>query len=176
MLEAARWAPSSSNEQPWAYLIATRDQTEEFQRMVSCLLEGNVVWAQHAAVLMLAVASLSFARNSKPNRHAFHDVGLASENLVLQATALGVVVHQMAGFLPEKAREVFEIPEGNEPLTMIAAGYPGRTDDLPETLRSRETAPRSRKTLSSMVFTGKWGNVATAITEATFKPANPSPG
>ena len=131
LLEAARWAPSSSNGQPWTYLLATREETQEFDRLASCLVDGNS-WAKRAPLLLLAVAATHFANNGKVNRHAFHDLGLANGNLVLQAGAMGLVVHQMAGFLPDRARELFEIPEGQEPLTMLAVGYPGDVNDLPE--------------------------------------------
>ena len=106
---------------------------------------------------MLTVASLKFARNQKPNRHAFHDVGLAAANLVVQATSLGLVVHQMAGILPDKAREVYGIPEDYEVVAGIALGYPGDAAKLDEKLRRREQAPRSRKPLADFVFTGRWG-------------------
>lgn len=157
LLEAARWAPSCYNEQPWSFFVATRDEPEEFERLKSCLVEGNAAWAQHAPVLMLSVARLAFARNDKPNRHALHDVGLAAENLVLQATDMGLAVHQMAGFHGDRAREVFAIPDGYEPVAMMAAGYPGEPDQLPDALRHRELSPRSRKPLGEFVFTGKWG-------------------
>ncbi len=157
MLEAARWAPSSFNEQPWSFIIATKDDPTEYERLLSCLIEFNQQWARKAPVLMLTVASLKFARNQKDNRHAFHDVGLAAANLVVQATSLGLVVHQMAGILPDKAREVFGIPEGHEAVTGIALGYPGDAAKLDEKLRQREQAPRSRKPLAEFVFTGRWG-------------------
>lgn len=157
LLEAARWAPSSFNEQPWSYLLATREDPGEFDRMLGCLVEGNQAWAKEAPVLMLSVASLRFARNGKENRHAFHDVGLASENLVIQATAMGLFVHQMAGILAEKARGTFGIPEGYEAVAGIALGYPGDPLGLPERLRAAETAPRNRKPLEQFVFSGRWG-------------------
>jgi nitroreductase len=97
LFEAARWAASSFNEQPWSYIVALREQEEEFARMLSCLTEKNQEWARHAPVLGLSVASLKFARNGNPNRHAFHDVGAATAHLVLEATARDLVVHQMAG-------------------------------------------------------------------------------
>ena len=159
LLEAARWAPSSSNGQPWSYLVATKDESEEFARLGSCLVDGNA-WAKKAPLLLLAVAQMNFAHNGKPNGHAFHDVGLASENLVLQAAAMGLVAHQMAGFVVDRARELFQIPEGYEPVTIVAVGYPGEVNDLTEPLRVRETSPRSRKPLTEMVFAGKWGNVS----------------
>ncbi len=157
LLEAARWAPSSFNEQPWSFIVATKQHPGEYERLLSCLVEGNVRWAQHAPVLMLSVAKLAFERNQKPNRHAFHDVGLAVENLVIQGMALGLFVHQMAGFHADRAREVYGIPEGYDPVAAMAIGYlddPGR---LPDDLREREVAPRIRKPLESFVFSGQWG-------------------
>jgi nitroreductase len=170
LLEAARWAPSSFNGQPWTYILAKKDQPEEFARLASCLVDGNA-WAKRAPLLLLAVAKTHFAHNGQPNRHAFHDVGLANGNLVLQAGAMGLVVHQMAGFLPDRARELFGIPEGYEPATMVAVGYPGEVNDLPEPLRARETSPRARKPLAEMAFTGKWGTVSPLLGEGS-KPTN----
>ena len=164
LLEAARWAPSSSNEQPWAYLVATRENPEEFSRLLSVLVEGNRGWAQKAPVLMLSVAKLTFDRNGNPNRHAFHDVGLATANLVTQATAMGLAAHQMAGFDAEKAHEVFAIPEGWEPVTAIALGCPGDASALPGRLRDLELAPRTRKPLEEFVFTGRWGQTSPLVT------------
>ena len=157
LLEAARWAPSSFNEQPWSFIVATKEHPGDYERLLSCLVEGNVRWAQHAPVLMLSVAKLAFERNGKPNRHAFHDVGLAVENMVIQATALGLAVHQMAGFHVDKARELFSIPDGHEPVAALVLGFPGDPAGLPEDLRERERAPRTRKPLESFVFSGQWG-------------------
>jgi nitroreductase len=153
LLEAARWAPSSFNEQPWRFLVARRGDSEAFARLADCLVSGNA-WAREAAVLMLSVASTSFARNGKPNRHALHDVGLATQNLVLQAHALGLSTHQMAGFDVERARTTLGIPEGHEPVTMIAVGHPARPDDAG--LRQREEAPRQRRDLAEIVFGAGW--------------------
>ena len=157
LLEAASWAPSSFNGQPWSYLVAQREDSAEFEKLLRCLVEGNVPWAQNASALLLAVASLKFSHNGKPNRHAQHDVGLANENLVLQAQALGLAAHQMAGFDPEKARQLYEIPPDHEPLTMIAVGHQADPSRLSAPLRTREDSPRSRKLLSGMVYTGRWG-------------------
>jgi len=160
VLEAARWAASSFNEQPWAFLVATKDKPEDFQKVVDCLVEANQAWAKDAPVLMLSVAKLTFDRNGKDNRHAFHDVGLAVGNLLVQATALGLLVHQMAGFYPDKAREAFGIPEGWDPVAMMALGYYGSIEQLPDNLRQREESPRNRKDLEQFVFSGQWGQTA----------------
>jgi nitroreductase len=156
LLEAARWAPSSYNEQPWAFILATHEQPAEYARVLSCLIEFNQGWAKAAPVLMLGVAHLTFDRNQQPNRHATHDLGAAAANFTTQATAEGLFVHQMAGIVPDKARAEFHIPEGWEAMTAIAVGYPGDTNSLPDELRKRETGPRSRKALASFVFTGNW--------------------
>lgn len=163
LLEAARWAPSSFNEQPWSFIVATKDDRATFERLLGCLVEGNARWASHAPVLMLSVAKLDFSRSGKPNRHAFHDVGLAVENLIIQATAMGLFAHQMAGFDVAKAREQFSIPQGYEPCAAIALGHLGAAQSLPEPLRASETAPRSRKRLSQFVFTGRWGEPSAVI-------------
>ncbi len=161
LFEAARWAPSSYNEQPWVFLVATQDQPDEFQRMASCLVEANRVWAQRAYCLAISCARLEFARNSKPNRHAYHDVGLATQNLILQAQSQGLACHPMAGFDPLAARELFQIPATCDPVAAIAIGY--QAEDLAaldDGLRQRELSPRGRKSLTEMVFTSTWGRFA----------------
>ena len=163
LLEAARWAPSSNNAQPWSFLVATKEDQAAHGRLVSCLMEGNVPWAQRAPVLMVSVARLSFEDDGKPNRHAFHDVGQAVANLTLQATALGLFVHQMAGFYPDKVRELYGIPKEFEPVAAIALGYPGDPESLPEKFRSRELAPRTRKPLSEFVFAERWGQTSSVF-------------
>lgn len=161
LFEAARWAPSSYNEQPWVFLIATQDQPDEFQRMASCLVEANRVWAQRAYCLAISCAKLDFARNGKPNRHAYHDVGLATQNLFIQAQSLGIACHPMAGFDPLAARELFQIPANVDPVAAMAIGY--QADDLSgldDGLKQRELAPRIRKPLTDVVYTGTWGRFA----------------
>ncbi len=158
LFEAARWAASSYNEQPWRYIVATREDPEEFQRLLGCLVEGNQKWAKFVPVLALGVVNLKFARNGEDNRAAVHDLGLASGNLLVEATARGLVVHQMIGILPDKARETYGIPEGCEAWTALAIGYQGDPASLPERLRNRDLAPRTRKPLREIVFSGKWGN------------------
>jgi nitroreductase len=156
ILEAARWAPSSNNEQPWRYLVFDGRDPAALEAARSCLVEGNA-WAGKAPVLLLSVAKETFTHKEKPTRHGQHDTGLASENLVLQATDLGLVTHQMAGFDAQKARQLFQIPEGFTPMAMIALGYPGKIEDLPDELRKREMAPRTRKPIEEWAFAGKWG-------------------
>ena len=163
VLEAARWAPSSSNEQPWSFLVATKAYPEDYQRLFSCLVPGNQLWVGQAPVLMLSVANLVFEEDGSPNRHAMHDVGLAVENLVVQATALELFVHQMAGFDVDRARMLFQIPPQHEPAAMIALGYLGDPETLPEHLRVRELAPRTRKPLTEFVFTGLWGGPSPVV-------------
>jgi nitroreductase len=156
LLEAARWAPSSFNEQPWSFIIATKGNPKEYERLLNCLMEGNIRWAKYAPLLMVSAARLYFERNGKPNRHAFHDVGLAVSNLVIQASHLGLHVHQMAGILVDKIRETYKIPETHEPVAGIAIGYYGDIDQLPQDLREREFAERTRKPLEQFVFSGSW--------------------
>ncbi len=164
LLEAARWAASSYNEQPWAFVVATKEDTDAFQALFNCLAEGNQPWTQDAPVLLLSVAKEQFSRNGKPNRHAAHDVGMANANLVLQAMSMGLYCHMMAGFEPQKARHTLGIPEGWDPLTMMAVGYLGDAKTLSEDLQKREGAPRSRKPLDEFIFTGKWGEAASFAT------------
>lgn len=164
IFEAARWAASSYNEQPWSYIIATSDEPEEHARLVTCLVEGNQTWAKAAPVLALGIVSLKFSRNGKPNAAAHHDLGLAAGNICLEATARGLVVHQMTGILPDKARAVYGIPEGWQALTGLAIGYAGSPDALPDALKQRDLTPRDRKPLREFVFTGKWGTTSPLVT------------
>ena len=157
LFEAARWAPSSGNGQPWSYLVATKDDHPEHERLASVLTPGNV-WAHKAPVLALSVATLH--RADKPNRTALHDLGLANENLVIQAVSMGLAVHMMAGFHVDKARELFEIPVNHDPHAMMAIGYPGDPRSLPEDLRVKDVAPRQRKPIREFVFSGKFGELA----------------
>jgi len=165
LFEAARWAPSSNNEQPWAFLVATRDDPQSHARMLSTLVEFNQAWAQHAPVLAIAVSEMAFERTGKTNRNAFYDTGAAVANLSFEATSRGLFVHQMAGFDPHKAIELFEIPDGWEPIAAFVIGYPGEPDSLPEKLRERETASRERKPLASFVMGGSWGQTAAFVRE-----------
>jgi nitroreductase len=165
LFEAARWAPSSSNVQPWAYIVGTKDEKENFEKVLSTLVEFNQGWAKNAPVLAVSVAQVKNAKDGAPNRWAFHDVGSASAQLTTEASTRGLYVHQMAGLDPEKARRVFQIPEGWEAVAAMAIGYPGDPATLPEKLRERELAPRTRKPLSEFVMTGGWGHTASFVSK-----------
>ena len=156
ILEAARWAPSSYNEQPWRYILARRSHPEAFAKLLSCLVEANQVWARHAPVLLIGVTMLTFARNGKPNKAAAHDLGLAAGNMSVEATARGLSVHQMIGIVPERVRELYGVPEEAEPLTALAIGYRGDGSNLPAALQERDRTPRSRLPLSAFVFENVW--------------------
>jgi nitroreductase len=157
LFEAARWSPSSANEQPWRFIIASKDDAREFSALAESLMEGNRRWALRAPVLILAVAQTAYTRTGRPNSHAWYDVGQSVALLSMQATALGLAVHQMGGFDSDKVRQLLSIPEGFEPVVIVAVGYPGQAVDLPEDLRERELATRSRKQLQTFVYTGEWG-------------------
>ena len=165
IFEAARWAPSSYNEQPWAYLVATKGDKDSFAKVLSVLVEFNANWAKGAPVLAIAVAELAFANNNSLNRNAHYDTGAATALLSVEATARGLAVHQMAGFDPEKARQVFGIPPGWEAIAAIAIGYPGDPASLPQPLKDRELAPRTRKPISEFVMAGHWGHTASFATK-----------
>ena len=158
LFEAARWAPSGGNGQPWHFIVG-RKGTPTHDKLVSVIKEGNLPWAAQAPVLMLTVAKMTTS-SGRPHRHAFHDVGLAVANLTLQATAHDLYVHQMGGFEPEKARDGFAIPEGFEAVTAIALGYLGEPELLDEKNRERETSPRTRRPLAEFVFEEMWGQAA----------------
>lgn len=156
LFEAARWAPSAYNEQPWRYIVARRADSGLFEKVLSCLVEGNRAWAAFAPVLALGVASRRFSRNGRENRTSLHDLGLASANLLAEATARGLFVHQMSGILPDRARELFGIPGGFDAVTGIAAGYLGAPAGLPADLAARDLEPRTRNPLERFVFGVRW--------------------
>ncbi|RMG67416.1 MAG: nitroreductase [Calditrichaeota bacterium] len=159
LFEAARWAPSSYNEQPWRFLFARRGEAA-FEALAQCLLPSNRQWASRAAVLVLTAVDSRLAAKGQPNRYAWHDAGMALQNLLLQATNLGLLGHPMAGFDAAQVRQVFHLPETWQPVTITALGYPGDPSSLPPELRSRETAPRQRKALSELVFHGSFDRPA----------------
>jgi nitroreductase len=163
LFEAARWAASSYNAQPWYFIVATKDEPENYKKILDCFIEFNQSWAKSAPVLAISVASMKFAHNGETNSHSFHDVGQAAASLSLQATHVGLQVHQMAGIFPQKAKEIFHIPDGFEAVAGMAIGYPGDSSALPDKLREQEHAARQRKPLASFVFTGDWGKPSPSV-------------
>ena len=159
VFEAAHWAPSSFNEQPWRFLVAKRG-SESFDKIVATLTTGNQAWAPKAPVLILSAAKRDFTSSGAPNRFALHDLGAAAVLITLQATALGLATHQMAGFDENAMRQAFGIPEEFLIGSVMALGYQGEPSALPtEKLIAAEIAPRSRKALSEFVFSA-WGEPA----------------
>lgn len=144
LFEATRWAPSSTNEQPWVYIYATREQEELWSKLFSCLTEGNRIWAKDAPLLILSLARKNFTKYSGPNAYAMYDLGGANSFLSLQAVELGLQVRQMAGFYLEKTVDELNIPDTFSIGVFIAVGYPGDPQTLPENLKLRELAPRER--------------------------------
>ncbi len=155
LLEAARSAPSSSNRQPWVYLVFEPTNPEQLEKARSCLNAGNQIWANRAPLLLLAITQ-DIRPDGLENTKALHDLGMANQNLLLQATAMGLNSRPMAGFDAEKARRLFNIPAGYTPRLMIAVGYPGNIEDLPDEIIEKENQPRNRKTIDQFAFRGGW--------------------
>jgi len=156
LFEAARWAPSSFNEQPWRFVVVT--DPKRLDEVAEALTEGNQ-WARSAPVLVVVAVARKFARNKRVNKQAPYDTGGAVSQLVIQATALGLVAHQMAGFDPAVTREKVHIPDGFEPMALMALGYWGEGVGLTPELLAREEAERKRKPLSEVLFWQDWGVV-----------------
>jgi len=158
LLEAARWAPSCFNDQPWRFVVCDKATDETgWQHAFSILAEKNRRWAKNAPVLMLAVAMENFNHNGQANRWAMYDTGAASVSMCLQATALGMCVHQMGGFDAEKAREVFNLPGDCKPMAMMAVGYQAEVNMLDDDFKEAELAARSRAALKEQFYAGQWG-------------------
>ncbi len=158
LVEAGRWAPSCFGDQPWRFLICSKsDNRAAWDKAFACLGEGNQPWCQHAPVLIISCCDTQFVHNDKPNAYGPYDTGAAALSICLQAGALGLMTHQMAGFSADKARELFAIPERYKPLAMMTVGYQLDEDKLPEAFKARELKPRARSPLESRFFGGEWG-------------------
>jgi nitroreductase len=157
IFEAARWAPSSRNEQPWRYIVFTSDNPEMLKKAQSVLKEIND-YARRAPILICAITKKTYSENGNPNRLHFHDLGAANENMFLEAFNQGLIMHEMGGFDVQKAREIFNVPEDYEIGIMIAIGYQDTYHVLPERLRHKAFTPRARKPLSEIVFLEEIGN------------------
>lgn len=157
LLEAARWAPSCFGDQPWRFVVCNKtNNLQAWQAAFDSLVPGNQGWAVNAPVLLLICADTLFGHNDKPNKWAAYDTGAATENLCLQATADGLMAHQMGGFDAEKARAAFNVPARYQILAMVSIGYPAAIESLSGEAKERELAPRSRKPLGELFFNGQW--------------------
>jgi nitroreductase len=156
VLEAARWAASSFNEQPWRFFVARKSDVAAHARFVDLLVPGNRAWASSAPVLIIMAAKRTFSHDASPNYYALHDAGQALAHLMLQATALGLHAHAMAGFDRDRAREELGIPDDYEMGAAVALGYSGDPDQLPEAARKAELAKRQRKPLAEIAFGSRW--------------------
>lgn len=155
LFEAARWAMSSYNAQPWRYIIGIRGRGQQtWDRVFETLVESNQKWAANVPVLALGLVETRFEHNGKPNHHAAHDLGAASASLAYEAAARGLAVHQMGGFSADRARALFDLPDSIEPRTAIAIGYPAEPGAAAEALEERDNQPRKRKPLDEIVIRG----------------------
>lgn len=152
MFEAAGFAPSCNNEQPWLFVYTTQDDKPVFNVYLGFLNESNRVWAKDAYALVISMAQTRFSKSGKINRYAFHDTGMAVTNLLLQALALDVYVHQMGGFSVEKVKEYFKLDGNIEPVAVMAVGYLGDGFSLPPELLSRDEKKRPRKSMNEYTF------------------------
>ena len=151
LFEAARWAASSFNEQPWRFIVATKDNASEYEKALGCLVEANQGWAQAAPVLVLTAVKLEFTYNGNPNRVALHDLGQAAANMALQAAELGLTIHQMAGIDQDRVVSAYGLPEGFTAETAIAIGHPAAAP-----FNEGESRARQRKPFDDFVFAGGW--------------------
>lgn len=158
LLEAARWAPSCFGDQPWRFVVWNKNTNPQaWQQAFDCIVPGNQAWVKDAPVLLLVCADTLFSHNQQPNRWAQYDTGAAAENLCLQASALGLMAHQMGGFDANLTREKFNVPAQYTPMAMISVGHPADVAMLTGDTLARETAARTRKPLSELFFEANWG-------------------
>lgn len=156
LFEAARWSPSSANEQPWHFIVASKEDAS-YATLFRALTEKNQRWAGKAPLLVVALAQTTYRKSGTRYGHAWYDLGQSVAHLTVQAGSLGLAVHQMGGFDEVRLAEEFPVPPGFDPVVIFAVGYPGGIGDLPEDLQERENAPRTRRTLESFLFTDRWG-------------------
>ena len=156
LFEAARWAPSCYNDQPWRFLVTRRGFDASYEQLLSCLMPANQAWAASAPVLVLNTIRKNFAHNAKPNRWAFYDLGLAVGNLLCEATQLGLYVHQMAGFDADLAQTTLGVPQDHDAVAVMALGYLGDPALLPAGVEEKAPQQRERKALAEFVSVGQW--------------------
>lgn len=152
IIEAASWAASAMNEQPWRYIIAQKKNKDKFEKVLNCLSDGNKIWAKNAACLIVSLANKYYTQDKIPNRTYFHDTGLANANLIIEALNNNIYTHPMGGFSAEKIINTFNLPAELEPVIVLALGYLGDPETLPEDLKKRELAPRTRKPLNEIII------------------------
>ncbi|MGI4737564.1 MAG: nitroreductase family protein [Janthinobacterium lividum] len=154
---AAGSAASCFGEQPWRFVVGSQATSPEaFDKILGALAPFNQTWAKEAPVLVISIAKTTFSHDSNPNPWATHDVGQATATLAIQAVELGLQIHQMAGFSQEAARAAFAIPADYNLVAVFTIGYPAAADAVPDDLRDRELAPRTRKPLAEFMFEGGW--------------------
>lgn len=158
LFEAARWAPSSYNEQPWRFVYGTKEAWPFYSQLLNVLVESNKSWARQAPVLVAVLTKTHFALDGRSNEHARYDTGGAVAHLTVQAAAEGLQVHQMGGFDRERARLTLCIPTTYEVLAVLAIGYPGLADQIPADVAGRASAPRQRRPLAASVHEGHWNS------------------
>jgi len=156
ILKAASLAASSYNEQPWRFIYTLKSNQAAFDKMFNCVMEFNHDWAKHATALIVCVVKDNLSLNDKPNSHAWHDMGLAVGNLSMQALSMGIYIRQMGGFDAEIARNQLSIPEGYTPTSVIALGFLGDINKLPQHLQEREKTPKELRPLDSIIFDEEW--------------------
>lgn len=152
LFEAARWAPSSFNDQPWSFIYGRKGKDPVYDLLFETLMDANKKWAKNAPVLALSIANVISPTTKKENPYAFHDVGMAMGNLLLQAASLDVYLHQMGGYSKKKAKETLNIPKTYEPVAMMAMGYRGEPEQFPQDLQEKESKQRTRKEMKDFVF------------------------
>jgi nitroreductase len=159
LFEAARWSASCFNDQPWNFLVATQADPG-YQKLFECLVPANQGWAKQAPVLGAAIAQTTFKHNGKPNDWALYDLGQAMATLAIQATSMGLFIHQMAGFDSEKLMQAFHLDPIFKPMALFVVGYPGDPERLSADLQVSERGSRSRYPLTQFVFSEAWGQPA----------------
>ncbi|MFP4023508.1 MAG: nitroreductase family protein [Thiohalospira sp.] len=152
LFEAARWAPSSYNEQPWRFIVGIKNEGGNYTKLFDCLVEANQYWAKYAPVLVMSLAKKTSTVTGKTNRFAQHDTGMAVGNLLAQATSLGLYVHQMGGYSVTKAKKHFLLDDDFEPMAIMAIGYKGEIELFPEDLQEREKKERYRKNIDEIIL------------------------
>ncbi len=168
LFEASRWSPSSANEQPWNFIAAAKSDTRTYTIVAESLMEGNRRWALNAPFLVVGIAQTTYLKSGTPYRHALYDLGQSIAHMTIQASSLGLSVHQMGGFDANQLRTRLSIPEGYDVAVILAIGYAERPETLPDDLRGREETPRMRKPLEAFVFTEAWGEPSHHVTSHNF--------